>query len=516
MLFKKSLLLGTILFLSQCTQNSQTIVEITFDKMNISVARCFILTRPEGRFRETVHDFESLKDFLEKYYQDKQSLDQILPLIERIETSKQTYLKKERKQLLPISKDYVTQHILNYLDDTTIGKNVPLQEQACHSLAQLQQHLLNLTQHASDRPNHSYYFEYYLVLIVLVIVMTITVFLTPTTRAILIDYRDKIYLLIKKSMKKPTHPIAHSSSSSIEEPVQSTQNTINSVGTHPPPPGWLVVGASAIGKTHVLQHLPCQDSYAYTDIDNQWGIVVLADGAGSARYSELGAKFVTTEILHRLKDNPPIISWINKWHDFRQTPSSRHWHILVKQQLKIVKKTLEELITKKFGSDSKHFACTVIVVIYTQQGLLVTHIGDGRAAYCNEQGEWKAMFTPWKGEEANSTVFITSEIWDAQIDQFIESQVINERPVAFAVMSDGCEKHSFECSQLDPETQQWSDPNKPYEKFFRPLINKLAEMKQQGISKAEIELRWKAFLEQGTPGLKEEADDKTMIIGIWN
>lgn len=514
-MLRKIFVLAMILFLTHCTQNPQTIVEVTFDKVNISIARCFILTRPEGTFRETVSDFESLKNFLEKYYTDKQILTEILSLVEYIEVSKQEYMKSYRK-LLPISELYVIGKISNHLDNKIIGPILP-QEQECHSLDSLKQHLLRTIQQTSYPPPLLNPLRYLILLIILIIITVIIAFPTPVS-AILNACQDKIHLLIRKNMKKFTLPVVQDSlSTMVEENSQVTKNIMTtSISEQNPALGWLVVGASAIGKTHLVSNLPCQDSYAYKDMNTDWGIVVLADGAGSAKYSELGAKFVTEEILHRLEGNPPIMSWINKWKCSHQAPLQKHWHALAKQQLKIVKKTLEELTTKKFGSDSKHFACTVIVVIYAQQGLLVTHIGDGRAAYCNEQGEWKAMLTPWKGEEANTTVFLTSDIWNTQLDQFIESQVINEKPMAFAVMSDGCEKHSFECSQFDPETHQWSDPNKPYGKFFHPLVNKLAEMRQHGMSKMEIEARWRAFLEQGTPGLKEEMDDKTMVIGIWN
>src|ERR1043166_3667928 len=121
---------------------------------------------------------------------------------------------------------------------------------------------------------------------------------------------------------------------------------------------------------------------------------------------------------------------------------------------------------KEKGYEFSSLACTIIVVIYTPNGLLVTHVGDGRAGYCLE-GEWKPLIVPHKGEEANQTIFLSSKIW-AQDDSFImsgvpvpESKVVEGKVAAFTLMSDGCEHHAFECSKIDPTTHRWSDPNLP-------------------------------------------------------
>jgi hypothetical protein len=83
-------------------------------------------------------------------------------------------------------------------------------------------------------------------------------------------------------------------------------------------------------------------------------------------------------------------------------------------------------------------------------------------------------------------------------------------------MSDGCEAHAFECSHFDETTQKWSDPNQPYPKFFQPLVVTLNRLKREGLPQEDIKQKWEAFLEGGTSGLKDESDDKTMILGILN
>jgi len=82
-------------------------------------------------------------------------------------------------------------------------------------------------------------------------------------------------------------------------------------------------------------------------------------------------------------------------------------------------------------------------------------------------------------------------------------------------MSDGCESHAFECSKIDDISGKWSDPNKPYPKFFTPLLNTLIKMKIENSPEADIKAKWKKFLMSGTQGLKNESDDKTMILAVF-
>ncbi|EDN67476.1 conserved hypothetical protein [Beggiatoa sp. PS] len=270
-----------------------------------------------------------------------------------------------------------------------------------------------------------------------------------------------------------------------------------------------MIGGSVIGKSHIESQLPCQDNHYHEEIGNDWGIAVVADGAGSAEYSHFGSQFIvqkTARAFHEL-----VIK--NDWHQQNQLPSNKDWHLSAKNVLTEVREMLESYANVQ-QRETKSLACTVIAVIYSPIGLLITHIGDGRAAYCNWQNEWKSIMIPWKGEEANATVFMTSDIWHQNIDHFVESRVITEKPIAFTLISDGCEKSSFECSQVDPITKKWSDPNKPYPKFFKPLVTTLKNLKQEGTPYNEIQAKWHSFLTAGNQTLKDESDDKTMILGV--
>ena len=109
---------------------------------------------------------------------------------------------------------------------------------------------------------------------------------------------------------------------------------------------------------------------------------------------------------------------------------------------------------------------------------------------------------------------MTSNIWTAPED-YIESRVINESVSAFALLSDGVESASFEHSIINPKTGKWSDPNKPYVKFFEPLYSKLLAKWETNPDPEEIKLGWEKFLRgEGNNKLEIEKDDKTLIFGV--
>ncbi len=337
-----------------------------------------------------------------------------------------------------------------------------------------------------------------------------------------------IYLIMGKKRRKVENPTTDTLDKPIERNVASTASPINVVAKQQTPPSpkdistpkkvpssknsWLVVGASVIGKDHLKRSpiVPCQDSHHIELLDKGWGIAVCSDGAGSAIHSDWGSQFIVSKSCELFRQIIESSEAFKK----QSLPKEDDWHGISIAAFGNLRTQLEAFASQK-GVKAETMACTVIVVVFSQMGILVTHIGDGRAAYCNREGEWKSMITPWKGEEANQTVFLTSSIWNKPND-FIESRIISEKPVAFALMTDGCENHSFETYQgsVDAATQRPLDLNRPYPKFFGSLVNALKEMNKNQLGKVEIDAKWSKFVESGNAGLENEGDDKTLILGI--
>lgn len=276
------------------------------------------------------------------------------------------------------------------------------------------------------------------------------------------------------------------------------------------PDQWLVVRTSVPGKSHTENNppIPCQDSNHYDDIGEGWGIAVVCDGAGSKEYSHYGSRFVAQQAGHYFRK----IVEENDWQRSNILPSQDQWQEVSKRAFAKIRDDMEGYAREQ-GLDSNSLSCTVIVVIHSPNGVLTTHIGDGRAAFCNSEQEWKALIKPHKGEEANTTFFITSIDW-SEPDNYIESVVVKEKPSAFTLMSDGCESHSFEVNIFDEQEQKYKDLNSPYPKFFQPLVATLRNLHRSCARREEIEAKWERFIESGSEKLKNEPDDKTMILGV--
>lgn len=70
---------------------------------------------------------------------------------------------------------------------------------------------------------------------------------------------------------------------------------------HPRNAQWRILAASVRGKLHAHKALWRDDAYAYGEVDD-WTILVVSDGAGSARISRIGARLACDESVRVLKD----------------------------------------------------------------------------------------------------------------------------------------------------------------------------------------------------------------------
>jgi hypothetical protein len=204
----------------------------------------------------------------------------------------------------------------------------------------------------------------------------------------------------------------------------------------------------------------------------------------------------------------------NNWHNRKDLPDEKTTKLVVANTIQTI---LAELTVKasELGIDLKSLACTLMTVIGTPNWLLGFQIGDGRACYQDNSQNWHPLFVPFKGEFANETVFITSSpLLGGDLDQYVNIFSFEGHYLPFALLSDGCEMHSFECHVVNAETGHYSDPNRPFPGFFNPVLNTLKNLASKK-SVAEVKAEWTNFLDQGTEGFRNESDDKTMLIAFW-
>lgn len=277
---------------------------------------------------------------------------------------------------------------------------------------------------------------------------------------------------------------------------------------------WEVVGASVQGNGHKSSNMPCQDSCAYEYLKDGWGIAITSDGAGSAEHSDVGSKITIARAMIYFKQLIEDERWIEK----KELPTDNSWTRLAVAEIRKVRDDIYGFSDKN-KIEFKSLSATIIVVVHSPQGVLVAHVGDGRAGVRDMDGVWHPIITPHKGEEANQTIFLTSGFWNIPSFEMSgvmvpETRVIRQPVSAFTLMSDGCENTSWLCNQKDEQTGHYYDPNKPFNKFFDPLIASLGKESLDGVTEDEIEANWQSFITDGTRGFVSESDDKTMILGF--
>ena len=287
--------------------------------------------------------------------------------------------------------------------------------------------------------------------------------------------------------------------------------------------GGYVLGFSIQGRSHLGENVPCQDYHAFENLGDGWLLSIVSDGAGSAREAARGSKanceMAMAMIKKLLKDK--------EWKKKNYLPTDKEWYIEIRNIFEIMQTVISEKATELAGDykkqhgvdlEARDFNATILTLIVTPKGMMAAHIGDGRMGYLSTEGEWQSLITPHKGEEASATVFVPNN-WNRQMcrtaftlsDVYLPDTVVrNERPKAFVLMSDGCESFSWMCKEYDKEKNYYFDRNKPFPKFFNPLIEFLNEKKDEP-------RRIEDFIEVidiGTEGGRREGDDRTMLFGV--
>ena len=193
---------------------------------------------------------------------------------------------------------------------------------------------------------------------------------------------------------------------------------------------WKIVNATMQGTSHIKNGVPCQDfvkSSAYAV-----KIIALADGAGSATHSDIGAKFACEAIINNIE---------------------RRFNKLYETDLPLLKKRLVNSVmlrlynsAKKKKVDISQFGSTLLFIAIQGNRVLAGHIGDGVIGAISNDGKISVLSEPERGEYANTTFFTTSSdskshfrIYKFKVDDY----------KSFFLMSDG----AADCLYLRSEQQ---------------------------------------------------------------
>jgi hypothetical protein len=261
---------------------------------------------------------------------------------------------------------------------------------------------------------------------------------------------------------------------------------------------FIIAQASVIGWGHKQYGMPNDDAIGHLLINDAL-IAVVCDGASSADFGGLAATLIKEEALKKvsLDFNSDLIDFKN-------------WKEYCTLLLNYLNEFLEMEVVNYHQTEVKgaisDYLTTIVLCIWMPKslevgGLYICHIGDSKAVYRDNEGNWFQIFNPHKGLYHNETYFLNNFNNDFPFEYAY--QIIDRDINAVALMSDGLENASFLIKQ---------EVMVPFNDFFEPNYQSLLTMHQNGLENEVISELFSNYLENGTPILTKEPDDKSMII----
>jgi hypothetical protein len=190
---------------------------------------------------------------------------------------------------------------------------------------------------------------------------------------------------------------------------------------------WKIASAYVTGQGHIKRNIPSQDrtyKLVRKSLNGNFYGLALADGAGSYRYSDIGAEVITKKILYFLNSKFPYILKL------------KNPNIYI---LKFIERELEK-VAKNRGIDFNELSSTLLFVAIKGDNVIVGHIGDGVIGKLNKDNELSVLSYPETGEYANSTFFTTSKGYKRRL-RLIRGKIKNIK--GFILMSDGTEESLY-------------------------------------------------------------------------
>ncbi len=253
---------------------------------------------------------------------------------------------------------------------------------------------------------------------------------------------------------------------------------------------WKVITRSVIGTSHQQLNLPCQDYGDYLLLKEDILLGAIADGAGSAKYAEIGAKNAVDQSLKFLQK----INDLEQIFFSKTALTNEQIQVLFTQLVESIRLDLDKKASEIKGNLSD-FACTLLIFIATPHWLAGMQIGDGFIVIRSENQDYNLLFQPDKGEYINETTFITS-------NHAIETMQIKVLPISpnfICAATDGVERVSL-------NLVEW----KPFCPFFEPLEEYLSETNDPEQEDDYLN----AFLNSERLNART-TDDKTLLLSLW-
>jgi hypothetical protein len=244
-----------------------------------------------------------------------------------------------------------------------------------------------------------------------------------------------------------------------------------------------IFGASVTGSLHTQEGLPCQDACLYEVVSDDFGIIAVADGLGSAPLSELGSRLSVGAAVSAAKNLLRHAS--RDESELSEIPM---------KMMQAARESLEETALRE-GFRLNDMATTLIAVLFRRDCIYTAQIGDG-AVVAMIDGSLVLLSGALHSEYANEVTPITCCTWQ----ESISSAEAHSGAEYVAVFTDGCQRSAL---------LKTAEGYEPFEKFFHPVFSYAAAI--DDLKKGEQELS--EFLSSEKISEYSE-DDKTLVLAV--
>ena len=234
------------------------------------------------------------------------------------------------------------------------------------------------------------------------------------------------------------------------------------------------------GTLHLKQDLPCQDAHAYRVLPDGRLLAAVADGAGTARRAEEGARCATDR----------AVAWLAAALE-RPPADEEEWRAAMLGAFGHARDALAEAAAAE-NLPLREFSATLTCAVATEDRLIVGQIGDGVAVARDGADTLFTTIRPRRGEYANEAAFLTMP---GLLDH-VEVAIVPRPVAALAITTDGLLRLAVRLPAHDPHPP-----------FFRPLFAFAAEAEDTDRAAADLA----AFLASERVGARTD-DDKTLVL----
>ena len=263
---------------------------------------------------------------------------------------------------------------------------------------------------------------------------------------------------------------------------------------------WLIARASLQGTSHVTGDVPCQDFNKVLQF-NDYVIIAVADGLGSASKSDVGANIACSAVIDYICD---------------ELSNAQLQNTLFRRIKKLFRRSVPELVDHKkllFNAvdyarnkisaqalaesvPDAEYACTMILTLIIGSEFHLVHVGDGAVVgvFASENEEIiETISGPDNGEYANSTTPITSPYYAEHLRYACSNS--DKKLQGIFVFTDGIQNLC-----INHQTKQ------AFNGFFIPILKWFREFAP------DVNLDDKCVQLLNSPRIRENSDDDLTLV----